>query len=64
MYSILSLFESYYIDYEKTDERTFRVYGSFDGFSVVRTACVGWVEVDGRLMDMEDFEDWLSKINI
>lgn len=59
---ILEKLNSYYVKYEKVTNDTIRVYGNFDGFSVVRQAYDGWVEVDGRLKDYEDFEEWIVLI--
>lgn len=39
------------------------MYGNYDGFSVVRESeQENYVEVDGRLMTYENFEDWLYSI--
>ena len=54
-----------HIDYENISEDALRIYGNFRGFSVIRKAYDAgndWIEVDGRLMDMEDFENWLYSI--
>lgn len=61
---ILGRLISYGIKYEKVTDSTLRVYGNFKGFSVVREANEGWVEVDGRLQDYEDFDNWLYSITI
>lgn len=51
------------VKFEKVDSKCVRVYGNYDGFSVVRESeQENYVEVDGRLMDYEDFEDWLYGI--
>lgn len=60
---ILGRLISWNIKFEKVDNKCARVYGNFDGFSVVRESeQKNYVEVDGRLMDYEDFEDWLYAI--
>ena len=61
---ILGRLISYGIKYEKVTEKALRVFGNFKGFSSVREAYEGWVEVDGKLMDYEDFESWLYSITI
>lgn len=61
---ILGRLISYGIKYEKVTDNTLRVYGNFKGFSVVREANDGWVEVDGRLQDYEDFDNWLYSITL
>ena len=61
---ILERLAAYWIKYEKIDSTNLRVYGSSDGFSIVRQAYDGWVEVDGKLMDYEDFEGWLYRNTI
>lgn len=60
---ILEKLISWYVKFEKVDNLTVRVYGKFDGFSVVRESKQeNYVEVDGRLMDYEDFENWIYEI--
>ena len=62
---ILGRLISWNVKFEKVDNLTVRVYGNFDGFSVVRESKQeNYVEVDERLMDYEDFEDWLYSIKI
>lgn len=61
---ILGRLISYGIKYEKVTDNTLRVYGNFKGFSVVREANDGWVEVDGKLQDYEDFDNWLYSITL
>ena len=61
---ILSRINVYGIKCEKVNEKQLRVYGNFKGFSSVREASNGWVEVDGKLKDYEDFEKWLYSITI
>lgn len=61
---ILGRVISYGIKYEKVDNKTIRVYGNFKGFSVIREGYDGWVELDGKLTDYEDFENWLYSITI
>ena len=61
---ILGRLVSYGIKYEKVSNNTLRVYGNFKGFSVVRENSDGWVEVDGRLQDYEDFDNWLYFITL
>lgn len=58
---ILGRIISWNVEYEKVTNKCIRVYGNFDGFSVIRENSDGWIEVDGRLMDYEDFEDWLYR---
>lgn len=53
------------IRHERVNTDTMRVYGNFEGFSVVRSSeQPGYVQVDGRLMDYGDFEDWLYSIKV
>lgn len=60
---ILERLASWNVTFEKTDNKCVRVYGNYDGFSVVRESeQENYVEVDGKLMDYEDFEDWLYGI--
>lgn len=59
---ILGKLISWNVKFEKVDNLTVRVYGNFDGFSVVRESKQENVEVDGRLMDYEDFENWIYEI--
>lgn len=60
---ILERLISWNIKFEKVDSKCVRVYGNYDGFSVVRESKEeNYVEVDGRLMDYEEFEDWLYGI--
>lgn len=61
---ILGRIISWNVEYEKVTYKCIRVYGNFDGFSVIRENSDGWIEVDGRLMDYEDFEDWLYRIKM
>ena len=61
---ILGRLISYGIKYEKVTDNTLRVYGNFKGFSVVRETNDGWVEVDGKLKDYEDFDNWLYSITL
>ena len=65
MVYILGRLISWNIKFEKADNKCVRVYGNFDGFSVVRESeQENYVEVDGKLMDYEDFEDWLYSIKM
>lgn len=60
---ILGRLISWNIKFEKVDSKCVRVYGNFDGFSVVRESeQENYIEVDGRLIDYENFEDWLYVI--
>lgn len=59
---ILGRLISWNVKYEKVTNKSINVYGNFDEFSVIREASDGWIEVDGKLMDYKDFEDWLYKI--
>ena len=60
---ILGRLISWNVKFKKVDSLTVRVYGNFDGFSVVRESeQENYIEVDGRLIDYEDFEDWLYVI--
>ena len=60
---ILGRLISWNVKFEKVDNRCVRVYGNFDGFSVVRECKqYNYIEVDGRLMDYEDFENWIYEI--
>lgn len=57
---ILGKLISWNIKFEKFDNHCVRVYGNFVGFSVIRESKQeNYVEVDGKLMDYEDFEEWL-----
>ena len=41
------------------------MYGNFDGFSGVRESeQEKYIEVDGKLIDYEDFEDWIWSIKM
>ena len=60
---ILGRLISWNVKFEKVDNFTVRVYGNFDGFSIVRESKQeNYVEVDGGLMDYEDFETWIYEI--
>lgn len=59
---ILGRLISWNVRYEKVTNKSINVYGNFDGFSVIREASDGWIEVDGKLIDYEDFEEWLYEI--
>ena len=59
---ILGRLISWHVKFEKISNTSVLVYGNFDGFSVVRQAYDGYVEVDGIIMDYEDFEDWIYLI--
>lgn len=63
MKKIVKMLALWNIKFEIVDNKTARVYGNFDGFSVVREAeKEGFVEVDGILRDYKDFENWLYAI--
>ena len=60
---ILKRLISWNVKFEKVNNLTVRVYRNFDGFSVVRESKQeNYVEVDGGLMDYEDFETWIYEI--
>lgn len=60
---ILERLISWNVKFEKVDSKCVRVYGNYDGFSVIRESeQENYVEVDGRLMTYENFEDWLYDI--
>lgn len=60
---ILGKLNSWNINFEKFNSHCVRVYGNFDGFSVVRESeQENYVEVNGKLMTYEDFENWLYYI--
>lgn len=60
---ILERLISWNIKFEKVDSKCVRVYGNYDGFSVVRESeQENYVEVEGRFMTYENFEDWLYSI--
>lgn len=60
---ILGRLISWNVKFEKVDNRCVKVYGNFDGFSVVRECKQdNYIEVDGRLMDYDDFENWIYEI--
>lgn len=63
---ILGRLTSYGIKFDKVDYQTLRVYGNFEGYSVVRYAAIygNNIEVDGKLYDEEEFENWLYSITI
>lgn len=61
---ILGRIISWNVEYEKVTNKCIRVYGNFDGFSVIKENSDGWIEVDGRLMDYEDFDNWLYSITL
>lgn len=62
---ILERLTSWNVKIEKVDNKCVRVYGNYDGFSVVRESQQkNYVEVDGKLMDYEDFENWLYSIKM
>ena len=62
---ILGRLISHNIEFEKINNHFVKVYGNFDGFSIVRESEQGnFVEVDGKLMDYEDFDDWLYVIKL
>ena len=61
---ILECLNAYKIKYEKVSEDTLRVYGNFAGFSIVKESNNGCIQVDGRLYDYEDFDDWLYFITL
>lgn len=61
---ILKKILSWNIQYEKVSDDCMRIYGNFDGFSIVRNGPKGYVDVDGKLMDYADFEDWLYQIKL
>lgn len=61
---ILGRIISWNVEYEKVTNKCIRVYRNFDGFSVIRETSDGWIDVDGELMDYEDFEDWLYRIKM
>ena len=65
MQHIIDKLQKLHINYENISEDELRIYGNFRGFSVIRKAYDAgndWIEVDGRLMDMEDFENWMYSI--
>lgn len=63
MKKIVKMLILWNIKFEIVDNKTARVYGNFDGFSVVREAeKEEFVEVDGILRDYKDFENWLYAI--
>lgn len=65
MQHIIDKLQKLHIEYENISDYELRVYGNFKGFSVVRKAFDAgndWIEVNGRLMDVEDFESWLYSI--
>lgn len=58
---ILDKLSKYKIKYEMVNNQCLRVYGNFDGYSVIRVP-ENTVEIDGRLNDYDDFENWLVEI--
>jgi hypothetical protein len=58
---ILGRIISYNIKYEKVTDNTIRVYGNFNGYSVVRFT-ENNIVVDGRLQTEDEFENWLFLI--
>lgn len=62
---ILGILILWNIKFEKVDNKCVRVYGNFNGFSVIRESeQENYVEVDGRLIDYDDFEDWIYSIKV
>lgn len=60
---ILDKLSKYKIKYEMVNNQCLRVYGNFDGYSVIRVPeGKNTVEIDGRLNDYDDFENWLVEI--
>ena len=53
---ILGILISWNIKFEKVDNKCVRVYGESEQEN--------YVEVDGRLIDYEDFEDWIYSIKV
>jgi len=58
---ILDKLSKYKIKYEMVNNQCLRVYGNFDGYSVIRVP-ENTVEIDGCLNDYDDFENWLVEI--
>mgnify|MGYP007097164187 CR=1 FL=1 len=53
------------VKFEKHDNHSVNVYGNFEGYSVVRDSKEkNYIEVDGKLITYEDFEDWLYLIKM
>lgn len=63
MNDILDMLQHYGIRFDRISDSTVRVYGNFRGYSVVRESEYG-IEVDGRIQDKDEFEDWLYSIKI
>lgn len=63
---IFSRLAQYGVKYEQVDYQTLRVYGNFEGYSVIRYAVIygDCIEADGKLLNKEEFEDWLYKMTI
>lgn len=60
---VLDKLSKYKIKYETVNNQCLRVYGNFDGYSVIRVPeGKNTVEIDGRLNDYDDFENWLVEI--
>ena len=59
---ILEAFKNFNTRYETVSDDCFRVYGNYEGYSVVRHDRENNIIVDGRIKDKEDFENWLFNI--
>lgn len=60
---ILGRIRTYRVDYEIMDNKAIIVFGCPIGLSIVKEAYDGWVEVDGKLMKYEEFDNWLCSIS-
>lgn len=60
---ILQKLRSYNIRFEIVNNKCIRVYGNFNGYSVIRESNQkDYIEVDGKLITYNDFDKWLYQI--
>lgn len=60
---ILQKLRSYSIRFEIVNDKCIRVYGNFNGYSVIRESNQkDYIEVDGKLITYNDFDKWLYQI--
>lgn len=60
---ILQKLRSYNIRFEIVNNKYIRVYGNFNGYSVIKESNQkDYIEVDGKLITYNDFDEWLYQI--
>ena len=60
---ILQKLRSYNIRFEIVNNKCIRVYGNFNGYFVIRESNQkDYIEVDGKLITYNDFDEWLYQI--